>query len=240
MSHFIQKLKDHFSFRRGERVGLSLMIILIVIILAIPYVYKFFKKEGRTDFTLFDIQVREFQNRQSTISSQQSAKISRKYQVVSRKTIKGLSANIYQQSVQNYQRKQENFVVEINGADSLELMRMNGIGPAFARRIIRYRQLLGGYFNREQLLEVWGMDSSRYSLIKTHVIVNRDSIHKININSITFKKLMKHPYIGYNVARGVMDYRMKHGEFNSIKELRKVKNINDSIYNRIEPYVKVR
>ena len=163
-----------------------------------------------------------------------------KYQVVSRKTKNGLSAFSGQQSAQNYHGKKENFIVELNGADSLELMRLKGIGPVFAKKIIRYREMLGGYWRKEQLMEVWGMDRVRYNGIKDNIAVNRDSIHKININNIAFKKLMKHPYIGYEVARGIVDYRMRHGEFKTVEEVRNVIGINDSIYERIEPYVKVR
>ena len=48
-------------------------------------------------------------------------------------------------------------VVEINTADSAELMRLNGIGASFSRRIVKYRNLLGGFISKEQLLEVYGM-----------------------------------------------------------------------------------
>ena len=65
MSRYNPKLKDYFSFNRSERVGLSLLIVLIVVILAIPYVYQFFRKESRTDFTLFDSEVKEFDNQLS-------------------------------------------------------------------------------------------------------------------------------------------------------------------------------
>jgi competence ComEA-like helix-hairpin-helix protein len=233
MLRFIQKLKDYFSFRRGESVGLSALIALIVLILVFPYIYQIFKKETKTDFTVFDSEIKKFQINPSALNSDN-------YQVISDKKINGLSAISYRQSAQNYHSKDGNFIVELNGADSLELMRMNGIGPAFAKRILKYKEKLGGYWQKEQLLEVWGMDKMRYDGIKENIIVNRDSIHKINLNKTAFKKLLKHPYIGYEIARGIVEFRKNHGEIKTVEEIRKFKGMNDSIFEKIEPYVKVR
>ena len=46
--------------------------------------------------------------------------------------------------------------VELNGADTTTLQLLHGIGPVFARRIVRYRERLGGFTSTEQLLEVYG------------------------------------------------------------------------------------
>lgn len=47
-------------------------------------------------------------------------------------------------------------VVNLNDADTTTLMLIHGIGPTFASRIVRYRDRLGGFTHKEQLLEVYG------------------------------------------------------------------------------------
>jgi len=57
-------------------------------------------------------------------------------------------------------------VVDLNQADSAGLDQIKGIGPAFANRILKYRERLGGFYKKEQLLEVYGLDSVKYNEIK--------------------------------------------------------------------------
>ena len=44
--------------------------------------------------------------------------------------------------------------VELNTADSAMLDAVRGIGPYYAKKILRYRELLGGYYSVEQLKEI--------------------------------------------------------------------------------------
>lgn len=131
------------------------------------------------------------------------------------------------------------FVVDINTADTNDMMEVKGIGPAFARRIAKYRDLLGGFVKKEQLLEVFGMDSSRYNLIKAGFTVNTDNIRKININTATIQELKKHPYFDYYTAKAIFTYRSKNGNFKSVSELKKVNLIYDDFFEKISPYLTV-
>ncbi|MCX6268616.1 MAG: helix-hairpin-helix domain-containing protein [Bacteroidetes bacterium] len=70
-------------------------------------------------------------------------------------------------------------MVELNSADTFELQQLRGIGPGFARRIVNYRERLRGFYDKKQVLEVFGMDTSRYRLIEKNLQVNPDSIHPI-------------------------------------------------------------
>jgi competence ComEA-like helix-hairpin-helix protein len=127
--------------------------------------------------------------------------------------------------------------VDINTADTLELQRLKGIGPSYARRIAGYRNKLGGFINCRQVLEVWGMDTTLYNLIREHLIIKSDTVRKIDINTVSFKELMKHPYFPYEVTRAVILYRQKHKLFRSMDELRQVEGVNDSVLRKIRPYV---
>jgi len=131
------------------------------------------------------------------------------------------------------------FTIDANTADTNDLQEIKGIGPAFARRIAKYRDLLGGFIKKEQLLEVFGMDSSRYNQIQSSFTINPNSISKININKASIQELKKHPYFDYYTAKSIVMYRIKNGDFKSVSEIKKANLIYDDFYEKISPYLTV-
>ncbi|MEI6696245.1 MAG: helix-hairpin-helix domain-containing protein [Bacteroidota bacterium] len=131
------------------------------------------------------------------------------------------------------------FIVEINAADTNDLQEVKGIGPSFARRIANYRERLGGFVKKEQLLEVFGMDSVRYEQIKASFTINTDHILKININKASIQDLKKHPYFDYYLAKSIVMYRSKNGDYQSVIDIKKANLIYDDFYNRVSPYLTV-
>jgi|AntAceMinimDraft_17_1070374.scaffolds.fasta_scaffold10375_2 DNA uptake protein ComE-like DNA-binding protein len=130
-------------------------------------------------------------------------------------------------------------IVELNSADSLDLLNIKGIGPYFSNCIIKFRNLLGGFCKYEQLLEVYGMDTTRYNQILPFVEINKDSIKKININKTSVKELIKHPYIDYYLAKNILQYKDKNKRYKSISEIKNLDLIYDELYKKIEPYITV-
>ena len=128
-------------------------------------------------------------------------------------------------------------MVDINTAPEEELIKIKGIGNYFASQIIKYRNQLGGYNAKEQLLEVPKMDSARYKEISPYVEVNIKAVHKININTATFDQLKQHPYIGYNIALSLINYRMNHGLYGSVSDIKKSALITDKNYPKISYYL---
>ncbi|MFH1121089.1 MAG: helix-hairpin-helix domain-containing protein [Bacteroidota bacterium] len=133
----------------------------------------------------------------------------------------------------------ERYQAELNSADSAELVKVYGIGPATAKRIIRYRERLGGYVNREQLREVAGVDSSRYEMIKEGVFADPDVVRKIDINKSSISQLREHPYIDYYIAKAIVDNRIKKGAYSSPDELREIPLIYDALYQKLRPYISI-
>jgi len=128
-------------------------------------------------------------------------------------------------------------IVELNSADSLELESIRGIGPAFASRIIRFRNRLGGFYRKEQLLEVYGLDSVKYNQLKDVIQVNAGLVNKINLNTFTFDEIRRHPYLTYKQMNAIIQYRSQHGSFKSIDDLMKIAILNEEIIRKIEPYI---
>jgi competence ComEA-like helix-hairpin-helix protein len=128
-------------------------------------------------------------------------------------------------------------VIEINTADSARLTMIRGIGPAFARRIIHYRERVGGFCSKEQLKEVYGIDEEKYNQIKQGVAVDRKHIIKVNINTATFNELRRFPYLSFKQMDAIIAYRDEHGNYNALTDLKNIAILNDGILRKIGPYL---
>src|SRR5690606_3841789 len=82
-------------------------------------------------------------------------------------------------------------LIELNATDSLELQELRGIGPVFASRIVRFRDLLGGFYDKAQLLDVYGMEPERFKQIEKHVYADSSKVTKIDINKADYATLNK-------------------------------------------------
>lgn len=130
-------------------------------------------------------------------------------------------------------------IIEINTADSVELSQAEHIGRSFARKIIRFRNALGGFVSKQQLMEVRGMDEKRFAEVSSVITIDTTAIRKINVNTCTIEQLSKHPYISYNEARAIVNYRTIHGSFKKTADIRKCDLVSEELYNRIVPYIAV-
>lgn len=134
-------------------------------------------------------------------------------------------------------RKPEFKTIEINGADSVQLSTIKGIGSFYAKMIIRYRNSLGGFYAKEQLLEVWKLDREKYDAIEQYIKIDTLKINKININTCTAREL-KHPYLNWKIVNGIINYRTKHGDFYTINDIKKTDLIDSELFSKMAPYLK--
>lgn len=130
-------------------------------------------------------------------------------------------------------------IVELNSADTTLLKTLPGIGSSFARRIFIYKQKLGGYHNKQQLYEVQGMDTARFTGIEPYIDINPWLIKKININEADFDKLSSHPYINNNVAISIVNYRNRHGNYVTIEEIMKSELVDNNLFRKLAPYLTI-
>lgn len=129
--------------------------------------------------------------------------------------------------------------VELNIASATRLTKVKGIGPAFSKRIVKYRNMLGGFISMEQLLEVYGLEDSLYGAIKPFLTLNTKGITRIDINSVMIDELRKHPYIKWNIANGIVNYRDQHGAFKTVSDIKKTDLVSEELYVKISPYLSV-
>ncbi|MBU1013176.1 MAG: helix-hairpin-helix domain-containing protein [Bacteroidetes bacterium] len=129
------------------------------------------------------------------------------------------------------------FQVELNSTDSIELIKIKGIGPVFASRIIKYRDLIGGYISVSQLQEVYGIDSLKYDSLKDFFLTcNIELIQHLNINVADFKDLLKHPYISYDFTKDIVNRRQKK-VFDKAEDAFNDQFISDSLFQKLLPYL---
>jgi competence protein ComEA len=153
-------------------------------------------------------------------------------------TIKTQSKNTYK----GYQRSEEEIhftgsMVEINSSDTAELKTLYGIGSVLAHRIVKYRWLLGGFYNTSQLSEVYGISDSLYLTIKNRIRVDTTLLKPIDINEATEAQLGRHPYIGNYTAKAIIAFRKSAGRISSLEELQRNKIIPAGMENKIKIYL---
>lgn len=291
-------VRSFFGFSKKELNGIFLLSLLVIIILAIPWLYRNFSKEQVYDLEKFKQEAANFKDSEIRVVYSANKKEARKVvyfefdpNSIVDKDWQRLGLSIKQiRVIRNYVSKGGKFykkedlkriysipeaqysllepyiriaatysqnkyvketkftkpatsndrvpvsLIELNSADSLVLLTVRGIGPAFASRIIRFRDRLGGFYKLEQLKEVYGIDSLKFSQLQGQLSLNAGLVQKIDPNTAGFEQFKKHPYLTYKQMNAIIQYRGQHGNFHSIEDFKKVAILNEEIIRKIEPY----
>lgn len=127
--------------------------------------------------------------------------------------------------------------IELNVADTAMLKKIPGIGSVFARRIVKYRNLLGGYADVTQLAEVYGIDEEKYHALSPWFTVDKNTIRKLYVNRLPEDSLRRHPYINYRQARAIARLRRLHDKLTGWENLRLLDEFTDADIQRLSPYL---
>jgi competence protein ComEA len=134
-------------------------------------------------------------------------------------------------------KNQKYRLVEINTADTSAFIALPGIGNKLAARIINFRDKLGGFYSIEQISEIYGLPDSTFQKIKPFLNVDNSSVKKININIATKDEMKLHPYIKWNLANAIVEYRNQHGNYTSADDLKKISMVTEEIFAKLKPYI---
>jgi competence protein ComEA len=130
---------------------------------------------------------------------------------------------------------------DINLADTSQLIQLKGIGSKLAQRIIKYREKLGGFVLESQLAEVFGLDSLAIQELNKRTFVAPSFVpRQININKASEKQLAALPYIKFPIAKAIVAYRYQHNDFTSIDELRSITILDETLFQKIKPYLTIK
>lgn len=126
--------------------------------------------------------------------------------------------------------------IYLNETDTAVWKKVPGIGSAYAARIVKYRNLLGGFIFVEQLKEVYGISDEVFQKIIPFVRED-DNFTKLNINNLTFKEINAHPYINYKQTKAIMNLRNRKGNIQSTNELAMLDEFTSEDIERIAAYI---
>ena len=127
---------------------------------------------------------------------------------------------------------------DINLAVKEDLKTINGIGEKLSERIIKYRSKLQGFSTLNQLYEVWGLDTEVVGkLLLVFKVINLPNIKKINVNTVSFRELLKNPYLDYELCKKIFEYKDEVAELQDISELKNIIGFPLDLYDRIVLYL---
>lgn len=131
--------------------------------------------------------------------------------------------------------------VEVNTADTNMLVALPGIGPSFARGIVKYRQSLGGYHSLDQLAEVFVLQDKPDAVarLKDLLVVDTLMVRRIAINTCTVEELAAHPYARWKIAKPLIAYRAAHGPFRQVADIKGCALVTEEVFRKLAPYLSV-
>lgn len=124
---------------------------------------------------------------------------------------------------------------DLNAADTTQLKLIRGIGSGYAKRIVKFRDVLGGFANADQVRETYGLPTETADELLKYSFVN-GNLKKLRINQLSIADL-RHPYLKFAQARAIIAYREQHGSFKSIEDLKQIKILDEATIQKIEPYL---
>lgn len=204
--------RNWFGYSRKERRSTFILLNVIVIIACLRYVFPF-----------HDSSLREIPLELLGYEIDSSYKISDNQDAKGEGQIKA-TYNV---------RKRLN----LNSCDSASLEALPGIGPVLSARIIKYRNLLGGYISVSQLKEVYGLPEETFNLISTRVFADTLSIKRIRINEADYKALIRHPYLERGEVNAILKYRELKGRITGIDTMIENKLVSEETGRRIRIYL---
>jgi len=245
--------KDFFYFSRRERQGILILIVLIAGVFLGKFLFTPKKSEPVEVAIELNKNIESRENIPEKVNEQMAQN---PYPSTNQKNSYAPKKNNQQPEQRNYyptpvesraapkqsqypstEKFPEGIVIEINTSDTLQLMKIPGIGSAFAKRITSYRNLLGGYFRLEQLQEVYGMYEELYEKITPYLQTDTSIITQIPVNTASIDKLRLHPYINFYQAKAIVEMRKKKGKLENINELYLLEEFTTDDLEKIKHYL---
>lgn len=134
------------------------------------------------------------------------------------------------------ERTQENVVLDINAASIDDWQKLRGIGPFYARKIINFRNKLGGFYAIHQVADTYNLPDSVFQQIQSKLVLDQPP-QQMKLNTVTVEALAKHPYINYQQAKVIINYRQQHGAFKTLDDLQNIIILSPEFLEKIEPYL---
>ena len=124
-------------------------------------------------------------------------------------------------------------VIDLNTADTTKLKKVPGIGSYFARKVVAYREKLGGFYSTDQLLEIEGFPED----VADFFSLDANMVRRMNVNKMSIGQMMKHPYISFSMAKAIADRRRLKGPLTSLDDLSLLPSFTPEAIEQLSHYV---
>jgi competence ComEA-like helix-hairpin-helix protein len=154
-------------------------------------------------------------------------------------------STMYSDTQKEYQSEKITFdmpkitLVDINMATEEELQQVKGVGPFFAKQIVKYRDALGGFHDERQLLKVWKVDEEKFAAWKPYIYTSGE-IKKLSLNLASLEELEAHPLISWNLANSIVKLRLQNGPFKRIEDVKRSALMNEQLFEELKWYLSVK
>lgn len=132
-------------------------------------------------------------------------------------------------------------VIDINTAEKVDFEQFRGIGPSYAKRLVEWRERLGGFTDVHQVGELYRLADSTFQQMRPYLSCTPAPLQQININTATVQELKAHPYLNWYQAKAIVQYREQKGAWKSVELLQILPELDDgkNTFERVRPYLTI-
>lgn len=231
--------KDFFYFSKGERAA----IILLLFIISFSLLFQWLKNDSGKEkaqfypVTIYTPSAPAPPHTGYPVAPETKERVETKKEIKNKPSTPAATGNRATERFIPANKFPQGTVVELNTADTSTLKRVPGIGSTFAKRIVGYRNLLGGYHSVQQLREVYGIDEERYSQLEIWFCVNPAIVRRLPLNLISADSLPRHPYLNYPQAKAIRQLRRQKGKLSGWHHLELLEEFTEKDQKRLLPYL---
>ncbi|HPY80898.1 MAG TPA: helix-hairpin-helix domain-containing protein [Bacteroidales bacterium] len=236
---------EYFKFSKGEWRAIFLLLILITLSFATTI---FSKKipSSNDNMEKFKREIAEFEAKQKQIADSLAViRGNRKYYSNEKfasnfplySTNDTIDKNKNRRSEYTIKKQYELKKIELNSCDTNDIMKVPQFGAKRAKKIVEYRDRLGGFADLSQLLEIFSLQDFKIEYLEKYFYIDEKRIKKLFINSADYKELIQHPYMDAYLVKTVLQYREKNGKIDSITEFQQCTHAYEELIKRLTPYL---
>ncbi|MBO7287463.1 MAG: helix-hairpin-helix domain-containing protein [Bacteroidales bacterium] len=231
-------MNNFLTFTKGERVAIIVLAAVIFLIIAANFFIANRPANVKNNLQNLDsiMALHEAAIEELKTTRQQDNKTTSEGTEAPRRQVTKSEAKVQKPIAKSLSPKANSPKLNLNSADTTELKSLPGIGSFFAKNIVDYRNKLGGFIEKDQLLEVYAFDSTRMSNIENLIIIDSIELRKVDVNNDDFKTILRHPYIEYEDVKKIVNYRESKGMIKNWEQYLKVIGRED-VDERLEWYL---
>ena len=231
-------IKDFFYFTKGERNGISFLLILIVLAIFLPFIFQNFKEEINTDYSEFEKEIKEFEKSLTTSKNTRYKNKLNKYIDTRYDTI-------------------DLFYFDPNNTSD-ESFKKLGLTNKQISTINNYINKGGRFYIKDDFRKIYGIRNYQYLKLKPFILLANkinykksgkaeniiekeepsDSLFYFDPNTTSYENWV---LLGLKESqiKIIKNYINKGGVFYNNNDLKKIYGISEDEYKRLSPYIKI-